>query len=322
MQTYYLLEELQSLINGMKEKRVLTPQGDYYRPATIRNWKERVKQFEVYISTLEKETELSDINFRWFEDYRLYLLGQGYAKNSIANTLATLKSAIRRFARDGKMTYTGVGVTTSNELTTAIYVTIEDLQRLYNINLSQAPGMALVRDIFIMQCFLGLRVGDMMRLIPRLHLCTRIIDGKTFFSLKTAKTGTEVVIPAAKIVIEIAERNGYYLGRPFSQQYYSKTMKAIVERSSIDRDVIFNRTEGGVPVERIVRYSSLLGTHTARRTFATNAYLAGLNPLDIMKITGHKSTSSFFNYIRCDNLEVALKISDHDFFKITWQKEK
>ncbi|HAF37011.1 tyrosine-type recombinase/integrase [Chryseobacterium gleum] len=102
----------------------------------------------------------------------------------------------------------------------------------------------------------------------------------------------------------------------FSESHYNITLKKIVEKSEIEREVVFFRTQGGKKTEKIVKLSSLTSSHTARRTFATNGYLAGISPFDLMKITGHKSLNSFFRYMRCDNIAVALKISTHQFFKI------
>ncbi|WGU68289.1 hypothetical protein QIU18_00170 [Capnocytophaga canimorsus] len=140
------------------------------------------------------------------------------------------------------------------------------------------------------------------------------VAGKRFLEIKTAKTGEVVVIPMATVVAQIAEKRNYDFGKPFTQQHYHKTIRKIISASNFDREVVFNRTEGGVMQERILKYSELIGTHTARRTFATNAYLSGLNPIDIIKITGHKSFNSFIRYIRCENTAVALKISNHEFF--------
>jgi integrase len=56
-------------------------------------------------------------------------------------------------------------------------------------------------------------------------------------------------------------------------------------------------------------------THTARRSFATNTYLAGIPMRDIMQITGHRTTESFLKYIRVTKLETAEKLKDHPFFK-------
>lgn len=54
--------------------------------------------------------------------------------------------------------------------------------------------------------------------------------------------------------------------------------------------------------------------HTARRSFATNAYLAGLPPISIMKITGHKTESSFMKYIKISEKENAIQLKGHEFF--------
>ena len=57
-------------------------------------------------------------------------------------------------------------------------------------------------------------------------------------------------------------------------------------------------------------------THTARRSFATNAYLSGIPIRDIMQITGHRTTESFLKYIKVTKLETAEKLKDHPFFNL------
>lgn len=41
----------------------------------------------------------------------------------------------------------------------------------------------------------------------------------------------------------------------------------------------------------------LVGSHTARRTFATNNLLKGIKTSEIRRATGHKSESAFEKYI-------------------------
>ena len=102
----------------------------------------------------------------------------------------------------------------------------------------------------------------------------------------------------------------------FSDWYYNRTLKEIVSETTIEKEVLFHRTEGGERIERVKLFSEMIGSHTARRTFASNAYLMGIDPLDVMKITGHKSYNSFFKYLRCENLGVAMRISTHEFFNL------
>ena len=58
----------------------------------------------------------------------------------------------------------------------------------------------------------------------------------------------------------------------------------------------------------------LVSTHVARRSFATNAYKAGVPTIAIMKITGHKKESTFLKYIKISAEENAELLKDHPFF--------
>jgi hypothetical protein len=59
----------------------------------------------------------------------------------------------------------------------------------------------------------------------------------------------------------------------------------------------------------------LIVTHTARRSFCTNAYLAGVDKLDIMAISTHKTESSFMKYIKVTKQQHADRLAAHPFFK-------
>ena len=60
----------------------------------------------------------------------------------------------------------------------------------------------------------------------------------------------------------------------------------------------------------------LIQTHTARRSFCTNAYLQGLDTLDIMAISGHKTETSFLKYIKVTREQRAKRIASHPFFQV------
>ncbi len=313
---YSIISEIENLIIGMKNKTILTPDGEYYSSGTIRGWETNSNSIAEFISTSGVDENISGLNFRWAEDYRLYLLNKGYAKNSISQKLSIVKALAKRLYRDERIKYDGSGIRCGMETTTAVFVTIDEIKILLELDLSTTPGLERIRDIFVCQCFLGLRVGDMMRFLQKSKLYLKCINGKQFFELKTNKTQNTVVIPASTIVLQLCEKRNYEWGGGVTQQYYHRTIREIIPKTEIERDIIYNRTEGGERIERVVKFSSIVGTHTARRTFATNSYLAGINPLDIMKITGHKSFNSFYKYIRCENTQVALRLAEHEFFNL------
>ena len=59
----------------------------------------------------------------------------------------------------------------------------------------------------------------------------------------------------------------------------------------------------------------LISSHTARRSFATNAYLQNVPTISIMKITGHRTEKSFLKYIKISQEDNANKLISHPFFK-------
>ncbi len=74
-------------------------------------------------------------------------------------------------------------------------------------------------------------------------------------------------------------------------------------------------TKGGKLIKNELPKYELIKTHTARRTGATNMYLAGIPTIDIMKITGHRTESEFLKYIKVSKQETATKLSSHPYFK-------
>lgn len=42
-----------------------------------------------------------------------------------------------------------------------IYLTLDDVQRIYNTDLLSFPHLAVQRDIFVFQCNVGCRIGDL-----------------------------------------------------------------------------------------------------------------------------------------------------------------
>ena len=59
----------------------------------------------------------------------------------------------------------------------------------------------------------------------------------------------------------------------------------------------------------------MIKTHTARRSFCTNAYLSGMDTLEIMALSGHKTETNFMKYIKVTARERAKRIAEHKFFK-------
>ena len=66
-------------------------------------------------------------------------------------------------------------------------------------------------------------------------------------------------------------------------------------------DPRYHRTTSGMPLRGVQRAQVTGATfHDLRHTFVTNARRAGIDPLTVMKITGHKTMAVFKRYNTVD----------------------
>jgi site-specific recombinase XerD len=92
-------------------------------------------------------------------------------------------------------------------------------------------------------------------------------------------------------------------------------IKVVAMLSKIQDPVEVRITKGGIRKVSKKRKFQLVTTHTARRSLATNLVLRGVSPYVVMKVTGHKSLSSFERYVRLQELEAMIELKAISFFK-------
>ena len=188
-----------------------------------------------------------------------------------------------------------------------IYLDETDIKRLIDCTLP-TESLEQVRDLFVMACYTGVRIQDYNKL-NRFHL---VNDG-TMFKIRTEKTGAEVLIPlhaeAKRILLK-------YNGMPkvISSQKFNEYIKSVCRIGGIDELVQITRTVEGKRQTTICPKYELVSSHTARRSFATNTYKAGIPTLAIMAITGHSTEKVFMKYVRVSKEEQAGLIGSHGFF--------
>ncbi|WP_418988185.1 tyrosine-type recombinase/integrase [Bacteroides heparinolyticus] len=189
----------------------------------------------------------------------------------------------------------------------AVYLSMQEIERINALHLHK--DSAQVRDIFIVGCLTGLRYSDYSRLSEDNFVNSNI-------DILTKKTNTRVVIPVHPLIDDlIARNNGYgFLRYNKSQQNFNMRIKYICKKAGINEKVHYECTEGFRRVKHTKRKYELISSHTARRSCATNMYLSGIPTARIMLITGHKTESAFFTYIRIRKEENAEELRAHPFF--------
>ncbi|MDA3614745.1 phage integrase SAM-like domain-containing protein [Chitinophagaceae bacterium LY-5] len=301
----------------MRTGKILTPKKDKYKKGSVYNYVKR----RIAIVEYEAETGvicLEDICPEWADEFILFLMEQKqYCKNTIATHIAGVKAVLNILYKKGISEYNGTGIGTSKELTTAVFSSIEDLQVLLNTDFGDREALSRVRYVYVMHCFLGLRFSDLRKFLrdPKTYL--RHHGNSQFVELKTQKNGEVVVIPIADVVKQILDIFGYDFNGLFTYQHYNKSIREMAEIAGLTNKIECTRTKAGVRQDYIMRKCDMMSSHTARRTFATNAMLSkDFNMTAIMKITGHRTVNSFERYVRCNVLESAINVAGNAFFKI------
>jgi integrase len=159
-----------------------------------------------------------------------------------------------------------------------------------------------VRDVFVLGCFTGMRFSDYTTLDP-----AAIRNNRLEFVQK--KTGAKVTIPIHPMVRQILEKYKYVLPEVPPNNEFNRIIKLVGEQLpalhvSFVKQITYQRERKQV---QKMKYE-FLQTHTARRSFCSNEYLRGTDPMVIMAISGHKSHKSFMRYIKVSGEQFADKL--------------
>jgi integrase len=74
-------------------------------------------------------------------------------------------------------------------------------------------------------------------------------------------------------------------------------LKELGELCEIDEPVTITYYKGNQRYDEVYPKYALIGTHTARRTFISNALMLGIPPQTVMKWTGHSDYKAMKPYI-------------------------
>ena len=176
---------------------------------------------------------------------------------------------------------------------TPYYITIEERNRIYNTNLGRHPQLAVQRDIFVFQCLIGCRVGDLLSLKKQ-----NVINKAIEYVPRKTKDGRPLTVrvPLNPIAQEIIEKYQDCKGDallPFiSEQKYNYAIKRIFMAAGLNRLVtVIDPTTGNE--EKRILYE-VASSHIARRTFVGNLYKQVKDPNLVGALSGHKEGSKAF----------------------------
>ncbi len=309
-----LLEYLYQYIKDMESGDRLSVDKKRYTPATIKNYKGFVVQFEEFCKSKKRKYDFNDIDMNFYDNFVAFFTKKNYSINTIGRHIKNLK-IIMRVARDEGYHNNGNIEQRKFKVVSArvdnIYLNESELRAMYELDLSAKPNYDAARDVFLMGCYTAQRYSD-YSVIDETNI-RKLESGEVVIDIKQQKTGARVIIPARKEVLDILMKYDNKLPRTHEQKV-NKYIKEVAELAGIIDTVEVESMQNGIVIKNVVRKCELVKTHTARRSGATNMYLAGIPSIAIMKITGHKTEKEFMKYIKISEEETAMELMNHPYF--------
>lgn len=281
------------------ETRLNEKSGKPISKNTILVYKQAFRELEGFKTKFYKNRpfDFENIDYYFYTQFQKYLIvDKNYSTNTVGKHTKTLKSFFLEAQARGLMpNFVSRKFKSVSEKTDAIYLDVEELKTLFYLDLTDNPKLERVRDLFIVGTWSGLRFSDFTKIKAE-----NIKNG--FIEKQTQKTNETVVIPIHKHVEAIISRykgkTPNSLPKPLSNQKMNDYLKELGEIAEINEIVTQTFTKGGIQVSVSKPKYKLITTHTARRSFATNQYLAGFPSISIMKLTGHQTEKAFMKYIK------------------------
>ena len=178
-----------------------------------------------------------------------------------------------------------------------IFLTWDELNRLREFKIPfNKQALERVRDVFLFQCFTGLRYSDVFNL--------RRSDIKgDHIEVTTVKTSDSLIIELnnhSKAILDkykdVAFEDDKVLP-VITNQKMNDYLKELAELAGIDEPIRQTYYKGNERIDEVTPKYALLGTHAGRRTFICNALALGIPPQVVMKWTGHSDYKAMKPYI-------------------------
>lgn len=258
----------------------------------------RFRVFEEFIG--KANPTFDEIDYNLYIRYLTELQKKGYKPNMQGSFIKDFKAAMNEAYKRGLHTNISFKrFDKPSEEVTTVYLTSEEVDKIYSLELS--GGLEMARDIFILGCYTGMRFSDYSRL-------TIEDTEKEFISKVQQKTKGEIYIPLHPRVKKILQK---WNGAPkISQVKTNLYIKSICAQAGINDDI--EVTDNGKICHK--KKWEMVSTHTARRTAATNLLLSGATIYEVSRFLGHSSVSQTETYLRITNKQNAELLAKNKFF--------
>lgn len=261
---------------------------------------QKMKTQKKVLEEFDHDISFEKFNEQYLSNYQRYLEGKNHKNSTISKELAALKWFLKWAMKKG---YTKSGEfekfkpKIKNVQKKIIFLNKSELKRFTEYEIpTDKSYLEKIRDVFLFQCFTGLRYSDVFNLKR-----SDVKDG--YLEITTLKTADNLIIELNSYSRKLLNK---YIDVEFehnkalpviSNQKMNDYLKELAELAEIDELVTQTYFKGNERIEEVLPKYSLMSTHAGRRTFVCNALSLGIPPQVVMKWTGHSDYKAMKPYI-------------------------
>ncbi|SHI90225.1 Site-specific recombinase XerD [Hymenobacter daecheongensis DSM 21074] len=260
---------------------------------TVKHYKSTLNHLHAYANKKRLPLSLAQVDTTFYHDFVQFLTQDLAMTNGTANNQLKRVKVVMGYAIDQGLTdnlaFRKFKLLKHTEAD-VVYLTKQELQTLFEADLSTEPRLAKVRDLFVLACTTGLRYSDFSTIHPNNIVNDQLV-------LRTVKTRDWLRVDLNQYSRAILEC--YPDGLPkLSQQKFNDYVKDLGQHCGIDKSTLVVRYQGSKRVEERVPKYTLLSSHTGRRTFVTQSLERGMGVEVVQKFTGHKDLKTVMRYAK------------------------
>ncbi|MGQ0827607.1 MAG: phage integrase SAM-like domain-containing protein [Bacteroidota bacterium] len=259
----------------------------------------------------DHKLKFEDINLKFIEKFREYLytakftvivkgekVTRNYKINYIDKQIKTLKQFVTTAIEEGYVKrFTWSSIKSEKKDVDTIYTDFSEIQMLYDEPFTKKTEV-LVRDKYVLNCFLGMRYSDLNKLEPH-FFSKKSIAGKEFvvYTGRTKKTDHKIEFAIHPIAQQILKKYQYNIPK-LSAKEFNEVLKVVAHGAGLRGLERIREIRGSETIVRDIPKYELMSSHAGRRSFCTNFYNEGVSIAAIMSISGHQTENEFRKYIK------------------------
>ncbi len=305
---YYFVPFVKKFIEESKTR--LNPRsGKQISKKTIQNYTTtltRLKEYELLKGTKLKTKE---IDLKFHGGFTSYLkLDKIYSNTLIEKYISQIKYFVKEAKIEGYETSVEIEsskFTFVRDETIDTYLDENEIDVIFNLDLSKKTSLDDARDLLIVGVWTGLRVSDLKRINDFNISENRIsIAG-------TEKNNAYVELPIHPQLKYVLEKRNNVLPE-LTEQNFNENIKKVCKEAKINEVILGYIKDPKTNRKKADYYEKykLISTHTCRRSFVSNHY-GKLDDKTIMAISTHKSHAQFLSYVKTSLKEHASKFEKY-----------